>query len=59
MPSLAAHYILAHGYAPPQEFCDAVLRCPPMRSPAYFQAIVANAPQRYADIARKQLAGSV
>jgi hypothetical protein len=47
MPSLAAHYILAHGYAPPAEFQQAVLRCPPMRSPEYFAAIVANAPPRY------------
>ena len=28
MPSLAAHYILAHGYSPPAECCAAVLRCP-------------------------------
>jgi hypothetical protein len=58
MPSLAVHYILAHGYAPPQEFCEAVLRCPPMRSSEYFQAIAANAPPRYSDIARKHLTGS-
>jgi hypothetical protein len=44
MPSLAAHYILAHGYAPPPQFCEAVLRCPPMRSKEYFEAIIANAP---------------
>lgn len=59
MPSLAAHYILAHGYAPPPEFCDAVMRCPPMCSPEYFQAIAENAPQPYADAARKRLAASV
>jgi len=52
MPSLAAHYILNHGYAPPAQFCEAVLRCPPMGSTAYFQAIAANAPQKYADQVR-------
>jgi hypothetical protein len=59
MPSLAAHYILSHNYVPPQEFCDAVLRCPPMNSKAYFKAIVANAPQKYAAVARKRLAESM
>ncbi|HEU5101497.1 MAG TPA: hypothetical protein VFU22_20885 [Roseiflexaceae bacterium] len=53
MPSLALHYIQAHGYAPPQEFCEAVLRCPTMRSREYFEAIAANAPQRYADSVAK------
>ncbi len=50
MPSLAAHCILAHNYAPPQEFCDAVMRCPPMGSDDYYRAVVANGPQRYADL---------
>lgn len=53
-PSLIAHYILAHGYAPPQEFCDAVLRCPPMGSEAYFHSVVQNGPQQYADAIKKQ-----
>jgi len=48
-PSLIAHYILAHNYVPPQEFCDAVLRCPPMRSPAYFDAIIQNGPASFAE----------
>ena len=51
-PSMIAHYILAHNYAPPQEFCDAVLRCPPMRSQEYFQAVAENAPQKYAEDVR-------
>jgi len=51
MPSLAAHYILAHGYSPPAECCAAVLRCPPMRSPEDFGAIAENAPQKYAVLA--------
>ena len=51
MPSLAAHYILAHGYSPPAECCAAVLRCPPMRSQEYFGAIAEHAPQQYAVLA--------
>src|ERR1043165_5309086 len=27
-PELVLHYINAHHYAPPTEFCDAVLQCP-------------------------------
>jgi len=54
MPSLAAHYILAHSYTPPAQFQQAVLRCPPMRSPDYFEAIAANAPQKYAEKVRKR-----
>ena len=38
-PSLVLHYIDAHGYAPPQEFVDAVLACPQMRSMDYLKAI--------------------
>lgn len=38
-PSLIAHYVDAHEYQPPAEFVDAVLRCPPMRSMPYLQAI--------------------
>lgn len=38
-PSLIAHYIDAHGYAPPIEFQEAVQRCPPMRSMEYLQRI--------------------
>jgi hypothetical protein len=59
MPSLAAHHMLSHRYAPPQEFCEAVLRCPSMSSKAYFEAIVVNAPEKYAAVARKRLAESV
>jgi hypothetical protein len=46
-PSMIAHYILAHNYAPPQEFCDAVLHCPPMRSLEYFEAIIKNGPESF------------
>jgi hypothetical protein len=42
VPSLIAHYIDAHGYWPPEEFCTAVLACPPTRTPEYLRAILAN-----------------
>jgi hypothetical protein len=54
MPSLAAHYIVTHGYAPPAPFREAVLQCPPMRSKEYFEAIVANGPPRYAGMVKKK-----
>ena len=41
-PALITHYMNAHSYAPPQEFCDAVMACPPMRSMDYLKAILAN-----------------
>jgi hypothetical protein len=47
-PSMIAHYILVHNYAPPTEFCEAVLRCPPMSSPEYFEAIVQHGPASFA-----------
>jgi len=48
-PSMIAHYILVHNYAPPQEFRDAVLRCPPMSSPEYFEAIRQHGPASFAE----------
>jgi hypothetical protein len=47
-PSMIAHYILAHAYAPPTEFRDAVLQCPTMRSPEYFEAIIQHGPACFA-----------
>lgn len=44
-PSLILHYIDAHEYAPPHQFCEAVLRCPPMKSVAYLQALLRNGPK--------------
>jgi hypothetical protein len=38
-PQLVIHYIEAHGYQPPLEFCEAVLACPPGWTDAYFRAI--------------------
>jgi hypothetical protein len=43
-PSLMAHYIDAHEYAPPDIYQAAVLKCPPMRSIGYLKAIVSNGP---------------
>ena len=42
-PELVAHYMNAHGYRPPDEFCGAVLACPPMRSVPYLKALMAGA----------------
>jgi hypothetical protein len=58
MPELAKHYIQAHGYAPPAEFCDALLRCPPMGTPEYFRAFAECAPPEYARFARAKLAAA-
>ena len=38
-PELTAHYIIAHAYAPPAQFMDAVDACPEMRSLEYLQAL--------------------
>jgi hypothetical protein len=43
-PSLIIHYIDAHEYSPPPEFCDAVLACPEMRSMDYLKLIRKVAP---------------
>lgn len=36
------HYIATHWYQPPAAFVEAVLACPPMRSHAYFKALLDN-----------------
>jgi hypothetical protein len=38
-PEMIVHYMNAHGYAPPEVFCRAVLACPPMRSMEYLKEI--------------------
>jgi hypothetical protein len=40
-PELILHYMNAHRYQPPAEFCQAVLACPPMRSAEYRRALLA------------------
>jgi len=39
-PELVAHYMNAHAYRPPDEFCAAVLDCPEMRSSTYLKALL-------------------
>jgi hypothetical protein len=41
-PELITHYMNEHGYRPPDEFCAAVLACPPMRSMPYLKALLAS-----------------
>jgi len=41
-PELILHYMDAHAYLPPPEFCQAVLACPPVPSTAYLEAVAAN-----------------
>jgi len=41
-PESIVHYVDAHGYRPPDEFMDAVMRCPRTSSAKYFGAIRAN-----------------
>lgn len=38
-PELILHYIERHQYLPPDDFCRAVLACPPCSSPAYLSAV--------------------
>ncbi len=40
-PELITHYMNAHHYQPPSEFCDAVLACPDMRSMEYKRLLIA------------------
>jgi hypothetical protein len=41
-PEHILHYMNAHGYAPPADFCNAVMACPPMRSQAYRRALIGS-----------------
>lgn len=41
-PSLVVHYVDAHQYLPPKEFREAVMTCPPMRSPDYLRLLLRN-----------------
>jgi hypothetical protein len=42
-PDLIVHYMNAHHYSPPAEFCEAVLACPPMRSMEYLKRLLKEA----------------
>ncbi|HEX5105483.1 MAG TPA: hypothetical protein VFV87_16810 [Pirellulaceae bacterium] len=39
-PDSILHYMNAHGYRPPDEFCNAVLACPHMGTQEYRRALV-------------------
>jgi hypothetical protein len=39
-PELILHYLNAHHYRPPEEFCTAVVNCPTMGTPEYRQALL-------------------
>jgi len=41
VPELILHYMNAHQYRPPDEFCRAVTNCPPMGSQEYRRALLA------------------
>ena len=41
-PELILHYINAHAYTPPADFCTAVLACPDPRSIGYKKALFGN-----------------
>lgn len=41
-PSTIIHYILEHDYLPPEEFQNAVMKCPRMRSLAYYREMRAR-----------------
>ncbi len=41
-PELITHYIVAHKYLPPDDFCEAVLKCPPMDSMEYKTLLLEN-----------------
>ena len=41
-PELILHYINAHGYQPPQDFCDAVMACPETRTMEYRRLFLDN-----------------
>jgi hypothetical protein len=38
-PMSILHYMDCHGYCPPEEYVNAVMQCPPMRSIEYFKAM--------------------
>jgi hypothetical protein len=42
-PELIVHYMNAHHYSPPAEFCAAGLACPPMRSMDYLKRLLKEA----------------
>ena len=56
-PELITHYMNAHYYRPPPEFCEAVLRCPGMRSREYMVAMLANGGRELKSLWQARLPG--
>ena len=44
-PLMIRHYIEAHGYAPPAEFCEALLRCPLPGDDEYNRQLAPHLPE--------------
>jgi hypothetical protein len=51
-PDLVTHYVSLHHYQPPECFCEAVLKCPPIGSEEYLQALAQNGGHRLVQVAR-------
>jgi len=45
-PELITHYMNAHQYQPPREFCDAVLMCPDTHTMEYKRLLLASGGRR-------------
>lgn len=59
-PSLILHYIVDHGYCPPETFQAALMACPRTDSVEYFRRIGARRlPERWRDRYRKALGGAL
>jgi hypothetical protein len=52
-PDSIAHYIDAHEYCPPEDFCQAVLECPDMETNAYVKAMLRNGGKDWRRVAIK------
>ncbi|HWQ15067.1 MAG TPA: hypothetical protein VNL77_19880 [Roseiflexaceae bacterium] len=53
-PSLMLHYMVDHGYTPPQVFSDALLSCPPIGSEEYYDLFEQNGPHFWQEWARRR-----
>jgi hypothetical protein len=56
-PELILHYVNAHGYAPHDEFCSAVLKCPDTRTMEYRRLLLASGGRCLLRADKDQLAG--
>lgn len=48
-PEMIEHYIGTHGYKPPSEFLESLVRCPDMGSTEYFSALVDAGGKEFAE----------